>query len=77
MAKQPECLVCRKVMEKGFVTDFGHLNAVHIPKWHEGEPQPSFWTGEASRAQVKGGFKIVAYRCPECEALRLYAPAES
>jgi len=76
MAKQPECLVCKKVMVRGFMTDFGHYEVIRIPQWHAGEPEKSFWGGEASRSQLKEGLKVVAYRCPECEALRLYAPGE-
>jgi len=75
MAKKPVCLVCQKEMVKGFMTDVGHLNSLHIPRWCQGEAEPSFWTGEAKPSQVKAGFKVVAYRCPECEALRLYAPS--
>jgi len=74
MAAKPVCLVCQKEMVKGFVTDVGHYSTLHIPRWCEGEPEPSFWSGEAKASQVKQGYKIVAYRCPECEALRLYAP---
>lgn len=76
MAYQPTCLVCQKVMELGFMTDFGHYNTVHLPRWCAGEPEKSFWTGEAKSSQVKQGHKVVAYRCPQCKALRLYAPDE-
>ncbi len=73
MAHKPTCLVCQKEMEPGFLTDFGHLNSIHMPRWCRGEPEPSFWSGEASRGQLKEGAKVTAYRCPECFALRLYA----
>ncbi len=73
MAHQPVCLVCKKDMEPGFLTDLGHGAAVHLPRWCAGEPEPSLWSGEARRAQLKEGFKVSAYRCPECFALRLYA----
>lgn len=74
MASKPTCLVCQKEMVRGFVTDLGHANSIQIPRWCEGDPQSSFWTGAATRSQFKDGLKVVAYRCPECEALRLYAP---
>ncbi len=74
MAGKPVCLVCQKEMTPGFMTDLGHYDTVHLPRWCPGEAQPSFWTGEAKHSQVKDGVKIVAYRCPECHALRLYAP---
>lgn len=75
MAKDPTCLVCQKIMEPGFITDIGHINTLHVPRWSPGKPEPSFWTGEVKYHQHKEGLKIVAYRCPECQALRLYAPA--
>ncbi|MGQ0626860.1 MAG: PF20097 family protein [Phycisphaerales bacterium] len=76
MAAKPVCLVCKKEMEIGFLTDRGHMNVVNMPRWCAGMPEPSWLSGEARSGQVKEGLKVVAYRCPECEALRLYAPAE-
>jgi len=76
MAKTPTCLVCQKEMELGFMTERGHAQIVNLPRWCPGTPEASFWSGEAKSSQVKEGLKVVAYRCPECEALRLYAPSE-
>lgn len=75
MAKTPVCLVCQKQMELGFLTDVGHGNMINLPRWCEGEPERSFLFGEAKQSQRKEGLKVVAYRCPQCEALRLYAPS--
>ena len=76
MAAQPICLVCKKEMEPGFITDLGHLNTVNLPRWCPGDPKSVWWTGgEAKPSQQKEGLKVVAFRCPECEALRLYAPS--
>lgn len=75
MAQKPTCLVCHKEMELGFVTDLAHGNVVSLPRWCPGDPNPSFWGGEAKAAQREAGLRVVAYRCPECEALRLYAPS--
>ena len=72
MAHQPVCLVCKKDMEPGVMTDLGHMNTIHVPRWW-----PNSWSGEAERARFKEGRKISAYRCPECHALRLYAFEES
>lgn len=77
MAAKPTCLVCQKEMTPGFITDMGHYNSIHLPRWCPGEPHPSFWSGEAKNAQLKEGLKVTAYRCPQCEALRLYAPSVS
>ncbi len=80
MAKQPTCLVCQKVMERGFITDLAHSNAVLLPRWCRGDPQSNVWStiqgGEATDSQHRSGFTVIAYRCPECEALRLYAPSK-
>ena len=76
MAKQPTCLVCQKVMELGFLADI-HGPGPTLPRWCAGKPKTPFLglLGEVSGAQADEGLKVVAYRCPECEALRLYAPA--
>jgi len=73
MAYTPTCLVCKKEMELGFLTDLGHYNTIHLPRWCAGEPMGSIWSGEAKSAQASSGVKVTAYRCPTCKALRLYA----
>lgn len=75
MAIKPTCLVCKKVMEIGFITDLGHFDTIRLPRWSPGKPKKSWLSGEAKRSQINEGHKIVAFRCPECEALRLYAPS--
>jgi len=75
MAKKPVCLVCQKEMEVGYFLDRGHSTS-ELPRWFAGEPKPVL--GELLGVAPKGrqnGCVIVAYRCPECEALRLYAPS--
>lgn len=75
MAKKPVCLVCQKEMVRGFLIDQGDYGTLHTARWCQGVPQHSFLTGEVKQEQFKHGFKVAAYRCPECEALRLYAPS--
>lgn len=76
MAKEPTCLVCQKVMVKGFITETTNGLAFNLPRWCEGEPRSSMWTGgDSDSAQQAKSLKVLAYRCPECEALRLYAPS--
>jgi hypothetical protein len=77
MAAKPVCLVCKKDMELGFLTDKGHGITVHLPRWCPGAPDKPLIGGDIKNSQQKEGLKVVAYRCPECEALRLYAPSES
>ncbi|MBN8645318.1 MAG: hypothetical protein J0L61_08795 [Planctomycetes bacterium] len=76
MAEKPTCLVCEKEMVRGFLVDQGDYASLHSARWAEGAPESSWWSGEVKHRQLKGGYKIVAYRCPQCEALRLYAPAD-
>lgn len=75
MAKSPVCLVCQKEMLPGFLTDQRDHSTVDVPRWCPGTPEKGFWGGDAKVGQRKEGLKVVAYRCPECEALRLYAPS--
>jgi len=74
MAAQPVCLVCQVPMERGFITDLGAAG-VMVPRWCEGEPQASWISGTIKNAQYKDGIDVIAFRCPKCEALRLYAPS--
>lgn len=77
MAAQPVCLVCKKDMQLGFMTDRGTANAVLLPRWCPGKPEkptnPLVPQGDARQTQLVGSKPVVAYRCPECHALRLYA----
>jgi len=75
MAGKPTCLVCQKEMVCGFIADLNQGASTTLPRWCQGEPQASIWSGEAKSSQIRDGLKVVAYRCPECEALRLYAPS--
>ena len=75
MAAKPVCLVCKKEMELGFIADRGHGPQTNIPRWCPGNPEAGLLS-EVKRSQLNEGLKVVAYRCPECEALRLYAPTD-
>ena len=77
MASTPTCLVCQKEMEKGFMTDHAG-GSVLVPRWCAGDygSTPKGVPGGASRqSYYDRGVDVVAYRCPQCQALRLYAPA--
>ncbi len=76
MAAHPVCLICKKDMEPGFISEMGY-GSINLPRWTAGSPETGFLSGEVRHAQRKEGLKVVAYRCPECEALRLYAPSQS
>jgi len=72
MAKKPVCLVCEKEMVKGMMSGPGGSAGVGLPRWREGG---SARDGSSGVGASREGFAVVAYRCPECEALRLYAPS--
>jgi hypothetical protein len=76
MAKKPVCLVCQKEMEVGFTVDHGDFNVSMLPRWYPGVPKAGTGTMFGVGPDAKhSGHVIVAYRCPACEALRLYAPS--
>ncbi len=75
MANKPVCLVCKVEMEPGFLTDKAGGLAVNVPRWCPGTPGAGAVFGEVPMAQRREGLAVVAFRCPECEALRLYAPS--
>lgn len=75
MAKDPTCLVCQKVMELGFITS-DSVAGVLLPRWHVGvQPVEPHLASKPAPIDIKpgAGIAVTAYRCPECEALRLYA----
>lgn len=81
MGKSPVCLVCKKDMEPGFIADRTDTGAT-LQRWCPGSPkEPTKWigiaVGDIPAGQVATGVAVIAYRCPECEALRLYAPTAS
>lgn len=69
----PECPTCHVMMEEGFVPDLGHLNIPSQPKWTEGEPKRSFWTG--LHLGNRDRLPIATYRCPQCGLLQSFARA--
>jgi hypothetical protein len=81
MGATPTCLVCQKEMEFGFIAErtqgyFSEMQNINLPRWCKGDPKsPMFLGGEANWSQYDKGYSVVAYRCPECQALRLYAPS--
>lgn len=74
MADKPMCLVCKEEMKPGFILERGDYVLVHEPRWCAGVARPGV-RGEAQIDQIAASLRIVAYRCPKCEALRLYAPS--
>jgi hypothetical protein len=73
----PDCLRCTATMEHGFLLDHAHM-AMMQARWCSGEPQASWLnlTGEVRSAQAQAGFKVTAFRCPECGYIESYANPE-
>jgi hypothetical protein len=59
-------------MERGFMTDVAG-SVINLPRWCPGDPTHSWFTGGVKGSQHERGSVVVAYRCTECFALRLYA----
>lgn len=57
-------------MEEGFLLDQAHGTMVQ-PKWMEGPPEKSFWTGVKMSGRVK--IKVTTLRCVKCGFLESYA----
>jgi hypothetical protein len=60
-------------MDEECVIDQGY-GALHQPRWVEGTPQVSFWSGLKVRGKER--LPITTYRCPACGYLESYAKAE-
>ena len=57
-------------MEEGFIP--GEISkVVTVTRWVAGRPEPSFWKG--TKISEKEQHTIIAYRCPGCGYLELYA----
>lgn len=76
MLEDPRCPDCTVGMDPGFMPDVGHNGVVIQGLWHPGDPEPRKLLGFISagvKLDQKNCLKIVAYRCPQCGLLRLYA----
>jgi len=56
-------------MEEGFIVDVGY-GATSVPKWVEGEPVRSIWTGLKLRGKEQK--PVTTYRCRRCGYLESY-----
>lgn len=69
--KEPKCPKCGQEMEDGFTVDQAHGGAVAEPRWAEGEPAYSFWTGVKLKGRTQ--YRVRTYRCTGCGFLESYA----
>ena len=70
--REPACGRCGIALERGFVLDTtygGFTNA----KWVEGAPRKGFWMMGFLLLSGRRRIPVVAYRCPQCGWLDLYA----
>ena len=67
-----DCPDCGGEMVEGFIFDTG--KGPHIPRWLEGRPEQSFWTGV--NTEGKDCRSVETYRCTGCGLLRSYAVTE-
>jgi hypothetical protein len=57
-------------MEGGYLIDTAYGGTV-LPKWAEGEPKKSIWTGLKLRGKEQ--LEVTTYRCRRCGYLESYA----
>jgi hypothetical protein len=57
-------------MVQGYTVDVGY-GATAVPKWVEGEPERSIWTGLKLRRKEQ--LAVRTYRCQRCGYLESYA----
>jgi hypothetical protein len=57
-------------MEEGYLIDTAYGGTV-LPKWAEGEPKKSIWTGLKLRGKEQ--LEVTTYRCRRCGYLESYA----
>ena len=57
-------------MEEGFTVDVGY-GSTSVPKWVDGAPAKSIWTGLKLRGKQQ--LPVVTYRCRRCGYLESYA----
>jgi len=62
-------------MEAGYIADRGHHSAPGEPRWVEGEPQRSFWTG--LKTKDRDVYGVTTFRCERCGYLESYATARA
>lgn len=60
-------------MDEGFLLDRGHGD-VRQARWCAGRPKPGTYTNEVELEQQIASVKVLAYRCPKCNRLELFAP---
>jgi len=66
----PSCLRCGGTMSEGYVVDVGY-GSTSVPKWVEGSPVKSIWTGLKLRGKEQ--LSVTSFRCRRCGYLESYA----
>ena len=64
------CPRCSGILVRGFIVDEGY-GAKSVPKWVEGEPVKSIWSGLKLRGKTQ--LDVSTYRCQRCGFLESYA----
>ena len=74
-----QCLRCQKPMQRGFIADSAHSGYVVQSRWTEGSPVNSKFLGmNTGTLDIKNRetFPTIAYRCPECFHVEIFAIPE-
>lgn len=68
--KQPECVQCRRPMDRGYLVDHGY-GTVYPLAWAAGFPKWSRWLGLTLKKKDK--VPVATFRCPRCGRLDSFA----
>ena len=71
--RSPSCSDCKARMNAGF-TISSHGNQFRPQYWVEGSPEMSVFGTPKTKKKMM--FDVVAYRCPDCGAIKLVASKE-
>jgi hypothetical protein len=69
------CRRCKTAMVPGYIPDTSR-KLCYQTMWYRGMPKDRIWRGKKYGIEdTKDGLLIIAYRCPDCGAMALRAPA--
>ena len=71
MPRAPECPSCRTTLDAGYVLD--NSRNMHVPAtWVADPPEKGFLGSLKTKGHEQA--QVMAFRCPKCRRLELYAP---
>jgi hypothetical protein len=71
MARNLVCSDCNEMMKIGFIPDLTYGGLVRLA-WVEGKPEKNQWSSFWNNFWKRKNYYILAYRCEQCGALKLF-----